>query len=70
MPKKLISLNTHAPFVFAFRMLWSSSWNTRHPWEDYGQHLGYVSFHKQAYGDLMLRIMYFGPLAFIVGTVM
>ena len=69
MPKKLISLNMHAPFVFVFRMLWSSSWNTRHPWEDYGQHLGYVSFHKQACGDLMLRIMYFGPLAFIVGTV-
>lgn len=70
MSKKLISLNMHAPFVFAFRVLWSSSWATLQPWENDGKHLGYVSFHKQAYGDLMLRIMYFGPLAMIAGTMM
>lgn len=68
--KKLISVNMHTPFVFAFRMLWSSSWATLQPWENDGKPVGYISFRNEMHGNMMFRIMYFGPLAFIVGTMM
>ena len=70
MTKKLISLNTHTPFVFAFRVLWSSSWATLQPWENDGKPVGYISFKKEAHGNMMLRIVSLGPLALIAGTMM
>ena len=67
MAKKLISVNMHTPFVFAFRVLWSSSWATLQPWENDGQPVGYISFRKEIHGDMTLRILCLGPLALIAG---
>ena len=68
MTKKLISLNMHAPFVCAFRVLWSSNWTTLQPWEQDGKPLGYISFRKEAHGNITLRTVSLGPLALIAGT--
>ena len=66
MTKKLISFNTHQPFVLAVRVLWSSCWKTRTPW----QNAPYVGVSKETHGNMILRILYLGPLALIAGTMM
>lgn len=68
MTKKLISMNMHAPFVFAFRVMWSSCWTTLQPWKQDGKPLGYISFRKETHGNMTLRILCLGPLALIAGT--
>jgi hypothetical protein len=66
----LVKVKLRWPSVRVVRLLWSSDWYSRHPWKDGEIILPYVGMCKERHNDISLRAVWFGPLYFVVGSMM